>query len=209
MTVPSCAPVQIEDTDIIIFKVCLTWSLKAVLYKDNYNISFLRHLSSVFTVLSTPRFKRLLTLESYIFHNYVHTHISVIWYVMLCIVVNVHKSLGQSRINEFVSQAAVRGFRLYGALRRYWNNQKYSLYAKEFLWKLSTIWAGPPPPPPSKKRKVARGAKLLTFLVYFCVSGQPCFWQNASTYLSSCQESYPKCQYYHRHRCFIYGRVLI
>jgi hypothetical protein len=55
--VPACAPVQIEDTDILIFKVGLTLSLKVVLYKDNYNFSFLSNLSAVFTVLSTPRFK--------------------------------------------------------------------------------------------------------------------------------------------------------
>jgi len=56
-TVPACAPVQIEDTDIIIFKVGLTLSLKTILYKDNYNFSFLANLPPVFTALSTPRFK--------------------------------------------------------------------------------------------------------------------------------------------------------
>jgi len=55
--VPGCPPVWIEDTDITIFKVGLTLSLKAFLYKDNYNFSFLRNLPSVFTVLSTPTFK--------------------------------------------------------------------------------------------------------------------------------------------------------
>jgi hypothetical protein len=44
--VPTCAPVEIEEPDVIIFKVGLTLSLKAVLYKDNYNRCFLRNLSS-------------------------------------------------------------------------------------------------------------------------------------------------------------------
>jgi hypothetical protein len=55
--VPNCAPVQIEDTDIITFKVGFTLSLRAVLYKNNYNFSVLRNLSSIFTVLSTLRLK--------------------------------------------------------------------------------------------------------------------------------------------------------
>jgi len=55
--VPACVPVQIEETDITIFKVGLTLSLKTVLYKDNYNFSFLRNLPSVFRVLSTLTYK--------------------------------------------------------------------------------------------------------------------------------------------------------
>jgi len=55
--VPACAPVQIEDTDITVFKVGLTLSLKAVLYKDNYNFSFISNYPSVFTVLSTLTYK--------------------------------------------------------------------------------------------------------------------------------------------------------
>jgi hypothetical protein len=40
-------------------------------------------------------------------------------------------------------------------------------------------------------------------------SGQSCLQQNAGTYLSSCQESYPKSQYYHSHTCLICGSFLI
>jgi Cft2 family RNA processing exonuclease len=52
---------------------------------------------------------------------------------MICVVLNVHTSSGQSQINEWVSQAVAQGFSLYGALRLHWNNQKYSPYTKESI----------------------------------------------------------------------------